>query len=1403
METHSEEAHVFPYPLLLIFLVLTIGIGLAGRLYHERHELSTRMEKLTELSAIAKLKVTEISNWRKERLADARNILQTPFVGQSVRQWREGPDSDVALRHLTLWMHSLLTHFDYDRVRLFDPYGNELLGFPEEAASCSHLDQEMHGALGKLEPMLTDIHWSESTARVHFGVIIPILEPDGPSPLAVLVLSIDPRAYLYPLIQSWPTPSPSAESLLIRRDGEAVVFLNELRHRNNIPHYKLSMGELGLPVTMTAGGLPGEVEGLDYRGVPVLAAAMPIPDTSWLLITKVDLSEINGPLRENARIIMLLVASLIGGAAVSIGLVWRQQRLRFYRRQYEAELQSLQLARRYETLTRYASDIILLTDSQGRVMEANNQAAVVYGYPREDLPGLSLGDIVLPADKTAPLDVKPSIPGGRDGIRFEAVHRRKDGTIFPVEVSSRMVDLEEGELYLSIIRDISERRQAEAKIHRLNRLNGVLSQANQAVVRTREQETLIAQVCRIAIEHGEFRAVWIGMADERRNGVLPMAWREVESGQRVDLQGLLEDEPSSLAPAESAIITGKSFVCNDIAMDPRTALWSDSACKRGLHSIAVVPMNLDERVFGALCVYSGERDFFDRQEVAMLEEIGMDVSFGIATMEEEARRRLAEERLRESQDLYKAIFENTGTATVIVEEDATVVLANKECESLTGLPTREFEGIRDWSPFLFPEDFERISHYHVARRRDPASVPSHYETRFIDSRGSVKDIFVSASLIPGTMRSVVSMLDISERKRMENALRESEEKFSKAFNSSPSVMTITTIEEGRLLEVNRSFTRVTGHEREEVLGRTTGELEIWVEPELRGYVVEMIEQQGSAHNLEVKFRRKSGEEFVGLLSIEPLEFMGEACLLSVVIDISELKRVQEALRHSERRFRDILESIHLIAVMLDADGSVIFCNDYLLDLTGWTREEVFGANWFEMFLHDGERASIERMYREGLPSGAIPVHYENDILTREGKRRRISWSNTVLRDMDGHCLGATSIGEDITERCLFEHRLRQAQKMEAIGTLAGGIAHDFNNILSAIMGYTELTQFDAPPGSAMRGNLGHVLDAAARARDLVKQILTFSRMTEQERKPVHLSPIIKEVVKLLRASLPSTIEIRQEIGSQPNSVVMADPTQIHQVLMNLCTNAAHAMREKGGVLGVSLEEVNVESMDVGSLHGIEPGQYLKLTVSDTGCGMSSGILERIFEPYFTTKRPGEGTGLGLAVVHGIVRSHGGAINVFSEPGHGSAFRIHLPRVESTVEAVSALIADIPLGAEGILLVDDEQILVNVGKRMLERLGYRVISCLGSLEAVEVFRTRSSEIDLVITDYTMPQMTGIDLAREIMRVRPGTPVILCTGFSEMIGEERVKEAGIREFLFKPVGVLELAKAIRRALESTAS
>jgi signal transduction histidine kinase/FixJ family two-component response regulator len=513
-----------------------------------------------------------------------------------------------------------------------------------------------------------------------------------------------------------------------------------------------------------------------------------------------------------------------------------------------------------------------------------------------------------------------------------------------------------------------------------------------------------------------------------------------------------------------------------------------------------------------------------------------------------------------------------------------------------------------------------------------------------------------------------------------------------------------------------------------------------------------------------------------------------------------LKKAEIDLAESHQTLGRVLDSIDAAIYVATLDTHrILFVNRYLKELYG---RDLVGQICYEAFKERQSPCSScsndKLLDKDGNP-GEVCV-WE----TQEAKSKRwfINYDRAI-KWVDGQ-LVRLQVATDITrikkleeERRQTEAQLRQSQKMEAMGTLAGGIAHDFNNILSAILGYSELGLGLVQTGSTMEQYLQEILRAGNRARDLVQQILTFSRQTESEATPVQVDLIVRETLRLLRASLPSTIDIRQHIRS--NALVLADPIQIHQVVMNLGTNAGAAMQEKGGILEVSLENAELDEEFAARDPKLKPGHYLKLTVSDTGHGMTPDVKERIFDPFFTTKAKGQGTGMGLAVVHGIVNSLGGAITVHSQLGQGATFNLFLPPIERRALPLIRPEKPIPRGSERILFIDDERAVTEMGRQMLESLGYQVTTAMDSRKALALFKSNPQQFDLVVTDMTMPGITGEELARELMRLRPLIPVILSTGFSARIDEKKAMAMGIRAFLPKPVLKRELAETLRRVLD----
>jgi PAS domain S-box-containing protein len=519
-------------------------------------------------------------------------------------------------------------------------------------------------------------------------------------------------------------------------------------------------------------------------------------------------------------------------------------------------------------------------------------------------------------------------------------------------------------------------------------------------------------------------------------------------------------------------------------------------------------------------------------------------------------------------------------------------------------------------------------------------------------------------------------------------------------------------------------------------------------------------------------------------------------IIGVTRDITERKQMEEALQQSEERYRSLVENtIYGFFIHEIPSGRFLFLNQRGCELYGYTmREGLELTVWDALSSEDHERIKNRIQARvKGKRLGPDIQTYT--AVRKDGSTFRLEVSSSLIIFQDRPAV--QGIFRDVTEQERLEYQLREAHKMEAIGTLAGGIAHDFNNILSSILGYTELALDDAEKGTPLEDSLQEIYTAGKRARDLVKQILAFARRSEEERKPIRVDHIAKEALKLIRSAIPTTIEIQQRFESQ--SLIMGNASQMNQFFMNLFTNAAQAMEDTGGILEVSLKDVIIDLSFTKPDIELEPGNYVEIQVSDTGKGIPQDIINSIFEPYFTTKAPGEGTGMGLAMVHGIIESYGGRITVESKIGERTVFTIYLPITKKRDFYQTYRDEDLPYGTERVLLIDDELPIVRMESRILEGLGYHTSVRTSSVETLELFRSKPNDFDLVITDMTMPNMTGDQLAVELMKIRSDIPIILCTGYSKMISEEKAEKIGIKAFVYKPIIKADLAKTIRKVLD----
>ena len=776
----------------------------------------------------------------------------------------------------------------------------------------------------------------------------------------------------------------------------------------------------------------------------------------------------------------------------------------------------------------------------------------------------------------------------------------------------------------------------------------------------------------------------------------------------------------------------------------------------------------------------------------------------ISVIEDVTERKRTEAALHESENKLNVILESTADGILAVDAKGKVLRTNKRFAELWQIPQSLIDSKGDdallnhvLSQLVEPEAFlskVRLLYDSADEDRDIL--------RFKDGRTFER---YSAPIVMNgeTSGRVWSFRDVTERKRADQQIADALH-YSQTIFEASTIGIITYTESGQAISVNRAASTIIGTTVECLRNQNFRELDSWKQSGLLE-AADAALASGDSKDVEVLHVTTFGKEVWLSARFVPFMHQGRKELLVLFSNITERKRSEEALRESEERYRSIIHASPDNITIADLKGRIIMVSPIALSMFGFERKDLArGLSITDFIVPEDRNRAMDNIALKLQGVTARSNEYRG--LRMDGSTLDIEVNSEFIRGTDGRPKEIVIIVRDITTRkeadekkIELERRLLQAQKLESIGTLAGGIAHDFNNVLGGIMGYTEMSLKYTEKDSKLERNLLKVLIATDRAKHLIEQILTFSRKTNPQKSITSIRPVIKEVLDLLRASIPSSVIIESDLQKNAKPVTV-DPTKIHEALLNLATNAVHAMDRKG-TMTIRLYAECLDRTVHGQAGEIAPGEYTVIEVADTGCGMDTITLSKAFEPFFTTKAVGEGTGMGLSVVLGVVQSLGGDIQVESEKGKGTSFKLYLPVAEESVSGAGNQESLVQLyGTERILFVDDEQMLADMAKEMLTPLGYSVVGICNSLEALNYLKEKGSDIDILITDQTMPGMTGIELAKEALKIRRNIPIILCTGFSNELNPERAASIGVNQLLMKPYAVSEIGKAIRKIFDN---
>jgi PAS domain S-box-containing protein len=998
---------------------------------------------------------------------------------------------------------------------------------------------------------------------------------------------------------------------------------------------------------------------------------------------------------------------------------------------------------RFALLAENSRDTILfIRREDGRVMEANTAACEAYGYSRDELLALRVQDLRAP--ETIGLVSDQMAKADAEGILFETRHCRKDGSCFPVEISSKGATFNGTRALVSIGRDITERKRSEAALR-------------ESELRFRNLSDALPQL------------VWTAAPDGR----MDYFNRRVE-----EFQGLVKQPDGSWE--WSAVVHAEDLQATVDA-------WQHAIRTGRTHEI-------EHRLL--------RRDGAYRWHLSRTTPVrGPDgrVAKWYGTSTEIDSQKKTEAALAESDARLRLALESAQMGVWEMDLKTRRVAWDEAHHRLYGAAPDDFEGTAEgFYKFVLPEDRDAIQAAigSTVESRSPFGVEFRIrrvdgEVRWMRSQGRVID---DQGDQPSRVLGVV--WDITQLRQAEQKLMDANRRLDFLVTQSPAVVfTYDLTPQPHLKYVSRNVESILGWKPE----RFTGNIERWREclhpADLPTVLDGLVELERSGQQVfEYRFKDADGKyHWIHDEQRLILRPDGRRQVIGAWWDVTDAKAAQEELR----RLAAAIEQAAEIVLITDEKPEILYANPALEKITGYGPSEVIGKN--PRILKSGEHGPA--FYRKMWATLSSGNTWQGRLVNkkRDGSLYTEEATISPVLDSSGNIVNYVAVKRDVTKEQELEQQYLEAQKMEAIGTLAGGVAHDFNNILAIILANAQILEYSGAISGESKETLDQIITASKRARELVRQILAFSRRGKQEKILMSLKPVVKETIGLLRASLPATIRLDLHLTA-PTGMLFADPTQMQQVLMNLCTNAAHAMEKEGGVLTISLSHARIDENDPPVDPGLAPGEYVKLCVSDTGHGMPPWILKRIFEPYFTTKEIGKGTGLGLSVAHGIVKSHGGTIKVSSAVRKGSVFEVYLPAAQG--EAPETDSPDVPMigGNERILFVDDEPALTLMADKILGRLGYRVLTTTSPAEALEIIRANPQEFDLVITDLTMPEMTGIHLAQALTEIRPDLPIVLCTGFSDQANEAMLPSIGIRGLLLKPLTIHELGHSVRMAIDA---
>ena len=1347
----------------MVLVLLAVGV------WFVRAQQQMQRQSIEEnLLSIADLKIRQIAEWRAEKIADATILTSRKALTDSIQRYLANP-TVLERAEILRRLRPVRQRYRLADVLVVSAQKKVELSLTSNAELCPEHASAIDEAFAERHCVLTPLHQSPKVKFPHISIVAPLFSGKGEKgPVGAVILLADASQFLYPLIQSWPTPRKTAETLLVQKDGDDVLFLNELRHKKDTAlKYRIPLSRTDLPAAMAINGVKGIVEGKDYRGVDVIAAILPVPESPWFMISKIDAAEAFAEWR--FRSIMIAVLFLGGLALVAAAaIIVRQRNLKaHYRALYESAATLSQALKRHGITLQAIGDAVISTDAEGRVDLMNPVAEALTGWSQGEAKGRALQEVFyIVNEKTRELVEDPVVKvlkeGTVVGLANHTLLIARDGREVPIADSGSPIRDEEGNIIgvVLVFKDQSSERQYQNTILEREKRYRLLADNTLDVIWTMNMDL-------------EF--TYVNPAIRQMTGYRPEEWIGTRLSEHCD---------------EEAFAKMADIITHEIA-------------KGQEHSrvgFEVEMLRKDKSIYSV--EIHGKIIFDERGNPVMLQGSTRDISY----------RKQAERELKSQKDRFENILQGTNVGTWEWNVQTGETFFNERWANIIGYTLDEITptSIEIWGEYTHPEDLERSNSALEAHFKGELD---YYE---IECRMKHKDghwiwIHDKGKVISWTdggkpLRMYGTHQDITYRKKTEERLRRSEE----LSNSIQRLGKIGAWEwdiSGQKVFWTEELYRIhdlepdpvehdSGPMVEKSLSCYTPDDRLVIQDAFRRCI-----EDGTPYKLEFLFTTVKGRRiWIETSAQRIVGENGSNRVIGYIMDISERKQSEELLLSQERRYSTILKAAVDGFWLTDLEGRILEVNDAYCRMSGYSEKELLSMSIPEVEgkLGPDEVASkIQEIARQGQD------RFDTKHRRKDGSLFDVEVSTQHLPTENGKLVvflrDITMIKEAEQEKEHLQAQLLHAQRMESVGRLAGGVAHDFNNMLSVILGYSELALVETGLSQGVHTALQEIMKAAERSADITRRLLAFARKQTVSPKVLDLNKTVAGMTKMLERLIGEDIDLAWLLG-EGVWPVMIDPAQIDQILANLCVNARDAIEDVGKV---TIETGNVEFDEAYCKDhlGFLPGEYVLLAVSDNGCGMSAEILENVFDPFFTTKESGKGTGLGLAMVYGIVKQNNGFINVYSEPGHGTTVRVYLPRHRAKGDLISEKGKEHPAerGHETILLVEDEPAILEMTTMMLESLGYTVMAARTPGEAIEFAQRQGGEIHLLVTDVVMPEMNGLDLAKRVLAIHPNLKHLFMSGYTaNVIAHHGVLDEGV-SFIQKPFSMKQIGAKVREVLE----